>query len=172
MRTPVLVLSVLLACGKNPEAPAAVGSASGSAPAVATATPAPPVVNSACNLLSRTEAEKLVGTELPEETRSVDAIGNQHCQYKKAKPYATVDVTLWSRGQTSLDENLALKYFGTPPVEITGVGTRALRNAAGNIFGVLANGKFASAFGVTMSPPMATAAATSEELAKLVAGRL
>jgi hypothetical protein len=146
------------------------GTAIPSTPPIGVAGTAPTADNQACQILHKEDAEAWVGHTLDENEGRVMPVG-WDCKFKTRKPYASVTLLLYVKdGARIMEQQKAAKMFGPAPVDMSGIGTSAVRAADNNIVGVVANGKLSWLL-LSSNKDKPTAAA-AEAIAKVVAGRM
>ena len=178
MRTYLIVLCVFLglgitACGgKKDPAPGDPPPAPGNKPTApaATAPSAAPADMAACKVLTKEDARELLGLDPGDGQGSTNPTGDVTCAYKNAKPYAKASILIYANGQFAYDEDVKAKLLGDHPVEIAGIGTKAVRNPENTAIGVLANGKFSYVLAVRSSGT--PTAEDAEKVAKAIASRM
>lgn len=126
-------------------APAASGSSASSAAPVA---PEVPQMNSAaadgCKALAHDDAEAVFGGQLDTQEASAMPLGFE-CGWKRKTPYGKVSLTLYTKAGTVFDQNLKTGLLGKDPVDMPGIGERAMMAPDGMAVMVQANGKLAYA---------------------------
>jgi hypothetical protein len=159
------------ACSNHKDAPAAAPTAgsNAAAPAPAAAAPAPSVPDVACKLVTADEAAKLLGHPVkPAEARMAGPVPS--CRYKSEEGGASVSVQYYERGEANYEPVRSMMI--KEPVDITGAGTKAVRNRDGSLLFVLANGHLGVVIAMAIGKNAGPTAAAADAFAPVLAGRL
>jgi len=157
-----VALALASACSKKADPPAA--------PPAPDPKAAPPD-DSACKLVSRDDAARLLGHPVGDGAIGTKPGPDAECHFTAASPAGAVDVFVFADGQGALRTNLAGGPLGKDPLQMPGIGTRAYRNEAGTAFGMLAKGKYVLVT-ATSSDHTGPSAANAQALATLLANRM